>query len=155
MLKVTDINNVATIQLLDGQSVVADAALGTGGEIQITGSSLDETLTIDASVLGTSTLVIDFAGDGDDALIGPDQANAWTISGAGAGSLGDNVQFSGFESLAGGSANDTLAGPDSDSEWVIDGEGSGFLRGGAAFSGMEILDGGLSAWKKKGYPVGP
>src|SRR5262249_34989967 len=41
------------------------------------------------------------------ALIGPDTANTWTISGANSGTVG-NYAFNGFQELTGGAANDTF-----------------------------------------------
>src|SRR5262249_4976903 len=50
---------------------------------------------------------IDGAG-GTDTLTGPDVANTWTLTGAGAGTLDGPTDFAGIENLTGGNADDTF-----------------------------------------------
>jgi hypothetical protein len=100
-----------------------------------------------------------------DLLIGPNATTSWSISGVDSGTAGA-IQFSGFESVQGGSANDTftlgvagaltgvvrggdgvdtLAGPSpglgSITEWNITSSGGGNIRD-VDFEGIENLTGG-------------
>ncbi len=116
---------------------------------------------------GTFTGVEQIAGSfsGGDLLIGPDVTTAWTLSGMNFGTAGA-IQFSGFESVQGGSGNDTftlgtagaiagvvlggggtdtLVGPSpglgSITEWNINSFSGGNLRD-VDFEGIENLTGG-------------
>jgi hypothetical protein len=101
-------------------------------------------------------------GDGVDTLFGTDQANAWVVSGAGAGTLNASVGFSGIENLTGqgdadaftfgalgsvsgqldgGNGADTLTGPDADTVWTLSAEGAGTLND-SHFVAIESVTGG-------------
>ncbi|MGA8048966.1 MAG: LEPR-XLL domain-containing protein, partial [Burkholderiales bacterium] len=131
-------------------------------EIQhLAGGSGQDTFTMAAGAQVTGTVS---GGGGNDTLAGADQNNAWTISGANAGTLNGTV-FADIENLAGGSGddtftvtaggqlsgtvsggdgNDTLVASDGDNTWVISGANAGSLNG-QAFAGIENLRGGAGA----------
>ncbi len=71
----------------------------------------DDSVSIDTSLQGrvssTGSRVTINSGDGNDSVSGPAQNNTWSLSGDGSGTLNGNIQFSGINTLTGGSSNDT------------------------------------------------
>jgi hypothetical protein len=146
LLRIDDSGATPAVELLDlsaaSSAVIAREILDDPSrfEIRITGSSLDDSLTIDASVFEHPSLVVAFdGGDGRDTLAGPDSGAVWSVTGPGTGTLGD-ANFTGVESFIAGAGEDTLIGPDANTTWTVSGDGSGDVAG-IAFSGFENLVG--------------
>ena len=93
-----------------------------------------------ATSVGSWTRISTVIGSADAAntLVGPAQANVWDISGANSGSLDGSLNFSGFQSLTGGSTADAF-------EFLPGGSVAGNLKGGAP---VNILD-----YSQYGSPV--
>ena len=79
LLRIEEDAGVATLQLIDqseaSPAIISQQVLqeGIAGEILVTGSSLNDTLPIDQSVLEQTSLVVSFDGGlGADTLAGPD-----------------------------------------------------------------------------------
>ena len=82
--------------------------------------------------------------NGGDAITGHNLTNAWTATGAAAGSLvntNGTFTFSAMENINGGSGTDTLNGQNAANTWNLTGAGSGNFTGGLGFTGMENLTG--------------
>ena len=82
--------------------------------------------------------------NGGDAITGHNLANAWTATGAAAGSLvntNGTFTFSAIENINGGTGTDTLNGQNAATTWNLTGAGSGNIASGLAFTGMENLTG--------------
>ncbi|MDX6677211.1 MAG: hypothetical protein QOE31_1263, partial [Solirubrobacteraceae bacterium] len=84
-------------------------------------------------------------------LAGADASQSWSISAAGAVTIGETI-FTGFEALYGGAFGDTLQGPASGQTWTISADGAGTLAG-VRFSGFEVLAAGAGSDTLAG-PVG-
>jgi hypothetical protein len=146
LLRVVQEDSVAMLELLD-RSVDSPAVIlrerlsdEGAGEIRITGSSLDDKLTIEQSVIDRESLVVSFdGGAGTDQLAGPDAGADWELTAQGAGTLG-NLSFEFVEGLLGGSGEDHLFGPSADTLWSIMDADAGQVVG-VEFSGMENLMG--------------
>ena len=87
-------------------------------------------------------------GAGTNTIVGPNVANAWTITGANAGTLSPTgasgaTAFSNITNITGGSSDDTLTGPNAVNVWSITGDDEGTLSG-IAFTSMGKLVGGTS-----------
>jgi len=83
-------------------------------------------------------------GAGVDALVVTDGTNAWTVSGANAGTLNVSTSFSGIETLTGGTGTDTLTGPNAATAWSITGANAVTVDGMDA-SSIEALVGGTGS----------
>ena len=95
--------------------------------LQVVGGAGNDVVTIDASALGLAfPISIDGAG-GTDTLHGPAVDSAWSVNGAGSGSVHD-IAFAGFENLNGAADNkDTFGFGDGGSlSGVADGGAGGF-----------------------------
>ena len=82
--------------------------------------------------------------NGGDAITGHNLTNAWTATGAAAGTLvntNGTFTFSAIENINGGSGTDTLNGQNAANTWNLTGAGSGNFTGGLGFTGMENLTG--------------
>jgi Ca2+-binding RTX toxin-like protein len=77
---------------------------------------------------------------GSDRIQAPEEANAWTVTGFRAGTLGDSILFTSVERLLGGGEADTLTGPNQNSVWRITGNNVGTVQG-VRFIGFENLVG--------------
>ncbi len=123
--------------------------------------------------VGSFTSIGSFFGSAssNDILKGPDTNTTWTIAGSNAGSVG-TIDFSGFESIQGGTGNDvikmgasadltgaiqggagsdTLVGATQSNIWNVTGTGSGSLNG-LAFGDIENLTGSSAPdW----FEIGP
>ena len=102
-------------------------ALADVTSLQLIGGSGDDAVTIDASALGLAfPISIDGAG-GTDTLHGPAVDSAWSVNGAGSGSVQD-IAFAGFENLNGAAGNhDTFGFGDGGSlSGVADGGAGGY-----------------------------
>src|SRR5581483_10426042 len=102
----------------------------------LSGGSASDNFFVSAA--GTLTGGIS-GGLGEDAVSGADKANAWTVTGAGAGTLND-VAFAGIESLVGGKGADRLRGRERRTVWRFTGSGTG-QAGGTRFEGIETVEG--------------
>lgn len=89
--------------LAPGQILVG---LDPATPISIRGGLGNDTLTVSSPVSYTG-ITID-GGGGSNTLVGPDAANAWTVTGSNKGTLGP-VAFASIKNLFGGSAADTFA----------------------------------------------
>ncbi|MCB1491700.1 MAG: LEPR-XLL domain-containing protein, partial [Rhodobiaceae bacterium] len=124
-------------------AVIASDDLSNVTQVTITGGVGDDALTIDAaSFAGSEAPIFSFfGGDGADSLfLDSSNDSTWQLTGGDTGTIagGADADFSGVETLLGGSGNDTLAGPSGDTDWLIDGAGAG-RAGTTVFSGFENL----------------
>ena len=116
------------------------------GSLTINMGNGNDNLTLGQLAAG---FTVTFNGDdGTDTLVGPDQANDWTLNGANSGTLNTDVVFSSVENLKGGSnadvftvdssgsldgeinggdSADTIIGPDQANNWSLSGADSGQL----------------------------
>ncbi|MDX1929365.1 MAG: hypothetical protein SFV81_22755, partial [Pirellulaceae bacterium] len=151
-------------------SGVLNAGAGTTDRLDFSVQSSNLVVNLQTRSLpggGTFTAVEQIAGSfaSGDLLIGPNVTASWSLSGMNSGNVGA-IQFSGFESVQGGTGNDTftlgiagvltgvvlggdgtdtLVGPSpglgSITEWNIHSAGGGILRD-VDFEGIENLAGG-------------
>ncbi|MBF8263864.1 MAG: hypothetical protein HW387_1529, partial [Parachlamydiales bacterium] len=123
-----------------GATTFANIAALTGG------SAADSFTFTGAFQLNGATGIT--GGTGTDTVTGPNLVNAWSISGANAGSLNPAgasgaTTFANIDNLAGGSTDDTLTGPAGGNTWAINALNGGSLTtSGISFTGMEKIVGG-------------
>jgi hypothetical protein len=115
------------LQIVDdatGQVLLSKALADTTSVTIQAANGVNTTLTIDFSG-GAFTIPVTFTGGtGTNTLVGPDAANAWSITGANAGKVG-KVSFSKVANVVGGSGVDVF-------KFTAAGSLSGRLDGGAA-----------------------
>ena len=152
---------LTSADVLVSSADAADAAID--GIINVTGTTGDDSLTLDLDSLSAET--INFLGTGNDTLHGPDADSEWNLTGAGSGTLANStagVTFTGIERLVGGAENDNfniealgsvsngvdggagddaLIADDVDNVWSLTGSDAGTLNG-LAFLRIENLIGG-------------
>ncbi|HEX7030976.1 MAG TPA: hypothetical protein VF254_10280, partial [Gammaproteobacteria bacterium] len=134
------------------------------GFTDITGTAGADTFTLSGTGNISGTIS---GGGGTDTLTGNNLVNAWTISGANAGSLTDTNGSSDFTgiatltggtnddtftlttgtasfngSIAGGGGTDTLAATDGTNAWTISSANAGTMNTTTTFSAISNLDGG-------------
>jgi hypothetical protein len=94
---------------------------GTVSELAAQGTAQATSFTVGLNAVIALTLK---GNSGSDSLTGPNQTNAWAISGANAGTLDSFLTFSGIGSLIGGTGADTFAFANGGSvSGVINGDG--------------------------------
>ena len=154
-LVAADVNNAWTISGTDAGTLDSQTFSGIQN---VQGGAGQDTITLAPG--GQVSGSID-GGGGNDTIVGADQDNAWTISGANSGTL-NGTAFANIENLAGGSGqdtftftaggalsgglsggagNDTIVAADGNNVWIISGQNAGTLNG-QSFSGIENLTGG-------------
>ena len=155
-----DVASVWTFTGADVGSIDSGGAQFMNIENLIGGSAADVFLF---GTAGSFSGSID-GGLGENMVVGPDAAEAWSISGADAGSIAGVASFKDIQDLTGGSANDTftfaaaghvdgtidggggtdtMQGIDAASTWTITGANAGTLDSiGAHFANIENLIGG-------------
>lgn len=142
---VSDDDGVEMVQLVDRSGdtpeVVVEEERADVSTVEITGAELDDVLRIDDSVVGLADpLSVTFTGGGgSDTLEGGDADATWTLTGAGAGQVGD-VTFSGIDAILGGGGEDTLATPAGVLTLEMTEQNAGTVSG-IAFDGIEHLSG--------------
>jgi hypothetical protein len=117
----------------------------------------------DSITLNTGATATVNGGTGTDTLIGPNQTNAWNLTGAASGTLngigftnfriligstGDDTfamgsAASGFTTVRGGAGNNSILGPDVTTLWSLSGSNAGKV-GAVAFSNIGNLQGGTA-----------
>ena len=109
---------------------------GSVASLTITGGDGADTLTIDATAAGIP--VAFDGGAGNDTVRGPPADSTWTISGAGAGTVGA-VTFTGVENVVGA--------PDNEDTFVFESGGTlaGTVDGGAGGFDTLVVDGNRSS----------
>ena len=132
----------------------------TVDSVAITGGAGDDTVDFNTSTLSSGAITVatgnganwvDFGtasitasaltitgGTGTDTVIGPDDANTWTVTGGDTGSLGAATRFSGF--TAGFSAVEALTGGAGADAFNIDNNWGGSLSGGAGADQFMFAD---------------
>jgi hypothetical protein len=122
-LELDQVDGVDTLQLINNSDpdpatqVVASQALSDTSTVEIIGSELDDTFTIDFTTpFSVPISFMDSSSDDSDTLrvLGGDQI--WQISGTDAGIVA-TIEFGGVENLAGGDGDDTFVFQDG---WGID-----------------------------------
>src|SRR5262245_5929195 len=134
-VRVIDDAGTATVEIIDGSDQVLESrALVDTSDVAITGDAAqDDTVIIDDSA---RPLSISFAaGGGSDTLVGPNAESTWTLTGAGEGTIGPGISFTGVENLVGGSADD---------QFIVEAGGSvsGLIDGGDDIEADSILSAG-------------
>ena len=112
-----------TLNLGTGTNAVTLEALDPAfnGTITITGGSGSDTVTFLERTGGTYTFN---GGGGDDTLVGTDDSNVWTVTGANAGNLNGDISFTNVENLVGGASDDGFVLSPGGSVESLDGAGS-------------------------------
>jgi hypothetical protein len=102
------LNNISTITIVGGKA--GNSFTNTGATVASVlkgASGGPNTFTFAGGGMGAAATVQ--GGGTSNTLLSPDQANAWTISGAGAGNLnGSGWSFTGVQNLVGGSGSDVF-----------------------------------------------
>jgi hypothetical protein len=121
-------------------------SLARGGAAPITFSGLN-TLKVYGSWSGGNVFTVNGApatttvtlnGNGlSTALLGPNAATTWTITGADAGSLGGKLSFTDMQTLEGGIGNDTF-------KFLPGGSISGFIVGGGGTNKLDYTQAGTT-----------
>jgi hypothetical protein len=122
------------LQLLDNttDTVIDTLALTGSNTVEITGSTLDDSLHVDLdspSAIGLNIVYSDANTGDSDTLIGPASGSLWNISGNDSGTV-DSISFAGIENLTGAANSDVFVFQDSAGV-------SGLVDGGA---GSDTLD---------------
>ena len=165
-LRIAEIDGTAMLRLVDNRSndVLGEQALDQDVNVTVRGRELRDALRIDFNPAGIEHRVhvkFDAGEGGEDALIGADVPNTWTVTGPGLGTVGD-MEFVGVDFLVGGAAEDTFAvldqghveggidggagsdvlvAADTPNQWVVSDTDEGMLNADS-FSSIETLQGG-------------
>jgi len=153
LLRLLENENETLVQLVDNATenapVLKEQNLVDTSSIQITGSALDDRLSIDVSLFTvTNSLVVTFDGGGaNDTLVGPDadaaieyDGTTWRFIDANAVFSGA-LEFSNVENVEAGAADDMLSGTASAETWTVSAANTVALDG-IQFSGINSLSGG-------------
>ena len=116
------------------QQAIADIC--DGGTITFDG---DYTSRLTSEMIMGKNVTLDGVGHSI-ILVGPDAANAWTLTGPNDGSLG-NISWVNIVRLQGGNNSDTLTGENVATTWNITGAYAGNLNGTFFFTSIENLTG--------------
>lgn len=103
------VSSTAATTINFGQSIAgtfSTTAAITGTPVTINGGAFNDTFDFSGAPAITATLA---GGGASDTLKGRNVANAWTISGPNAGSVG-GLTFTAMTNLTGGTSTDTLTG---------------------------------------------
>jgi Bacterial Ig-like domain (group 3)/Right handed beta helix region len=115
--------------ILNGTANSDDFIAGSGMMNELVAQDTTQATNFNVGLNAVTALTLKGAG-GSDSLTAPNLANAWTLTGANAGTLGSVAAFSGIDNLIGGTGNDTFAFDDG-------GSVSGMINGGG---GSNTLD---------------
>ncbi len=119
--------------------------------IEVNTHAGDDTMTLDLSQLSNSfggNIAFD-GGAGVNRLIGPNQNNAWTISGLNSGTLGTNVEFANIQKLTGGSEDDVFTFQQNGRLTSVDGAAGTDTVNVAAWTG--VVDATLTGNEANGF----
>jgi streptogramin lyase len=94
--------------------------------LQLNAGSGNDTFNVQSLPPGNPTVTL-VGGSGANTLQGPNQSNAWQVTGANAGSLDANIKFANVQNLIGGSSSDAFA-------FKTGGRLAGKLDGGAGIN---------------------
>ncbi len=125
---------------VSGANAGGVAGMTFAGVEALDGGLGNDNFTLDAGIATFSGSIA--GGGGTDALIMTDGTNAWTVTGANAGTLNTDTLFTTIETLTGGSGADTVTGTPGADDFTISGANAGGVAG-MTFAGVEALDGGL------------
>ncbi|WP_183940553.1 beta strand repeat-containing protein, partial [Sphingorhabdus rigui] len=140
---------------LGNNAVIGQFDASVTSVIDVTGTSGNDTLTIDGSLAAYSkSLTVNFdGGSGTDTLNGASADTSWALSGNKSGSAtirhgGDTgteyaltIQFTNISAISGSTGSDRLTGPAGKQTWTIKDAGAVDLAG-ISTSGIDVLIGG-------------
>jgi hypothetical protein len=112
--------------VLDFGSLVGTFTNSAFNAIAVTLGPGNATVNLDNVLLPSSGISIN-EGSGNNTLIGPNAGAHWTVTGAGTGTIGNLISFTGVETLMGGGSNDQLTGPNQSTVFNVAGTNMGNL----------------------------
>ena len=143
------VQRIEVLDQSDGGAVLAIGDLSSISDVAIGGNAGKDSLTVDLSTFGTTTLppIAFTGGSGQNsvAIEGQAQPLTWQVDGVGNGTVGVTdggaplLSFSNVGAIGGG-GGDVLDGPQPNTSWTVTGPGSGTV-GAMAFAGMGHLVG--------------
>ncbi|MEO8021355.1 filamentous hemagglutinin N-terminal domain-containing protein [Polaromonas sp.] len=131
--------NAATAWNITGANTVTVEGMSATSMNALVGGTANDTFTLPSGLPSFNGSVA--GGGGTDTLVATNGTNAWSITGANAGTLNTTTTFSAITNLTGGSGTDTLTGRNNATAWSVTGINAATVEGLNATS-IEALVGG-------------